>query len=239
MKGIALNSSPRMHEGNTARILDPFLRGMKEAGCEVEQFSVRKLTINPCLGCFNCWLRKPGECCQRDDMDMLYPKLREADILTLATPLYVDGMTGTLKNLLDRLVPGAEPFIELREDHCRHPKRAGTNIGKVVLVSNCGFWEMDNFGPLVAHVEAICRNMGAEFAGALLRPHGEAMRGMIAAGIPLNDVFDAARDAGRQLVREGRIMPETLRAVSRELLPREQYLEHANRSFREHLEKRA
>lgn len=43
---------------------------------------------------------------------------------------------------------------------------------KMVLVSNCGFWEMDNFDPLLVHLKALCRNAEAEFVGALLRLHG-------------------------------------------------------------------
>ncbi|WP_207637584.1 flavodoxin family protein [Desulfotruncus alcoholivorax] len=38
MKVIAINSSPNMGEGNTALILNPFLKGMREAGAEVELF---------------------------------------------------------------------------------------------------------------------------------------------------------------------------------------------------------
>ncbi len=231
MKAIAINASPRMNNGNTALILNPFIEGMREEGAEVELVYARTFTINPCLGCFYCWLKKPGECCQRDDMDTLNPKLRAANVAVLATPLYVDGMTGALKNLLDRTVTSAEPFFELRDGHCRHPSRGGGAIEKIVLVSNCGFWEMDNFDPLVEHVKALCRNMNAEFAGALLRPHGEALKPLMEHGRSPDDVFAAARDAGRQLVREGRIAPETLRAVGRELMPLESYVKRVNSRF--------
>jgi len=233
MKAIAINASPRMHEGNTALILEPFLAGIREAGAEVELLYMRRLTINPCFGCYYCWLKKPGECCQRDDMDTVGPKLTKADLMVLATPLYVDGMTGALKNLLDRTIPYAEPYFELRDGHCRHTGRVKGGGRKVALVSNCGFWEMDNFDALVAHVAAMCRNLGAEFAGALLRPHGEAMKPMRAAGVSLDDIFAAAREAGRQLVRDGTMKPETLRAVSRELVPLEKYMGMTNAHFRE------
>jgi multimeric flavodoxin WrbA len=236
MKAVALNASPRMQAGNTALILDPFLEGMRESGAEVELLYARKFKVNPCLGCFYCWLKHPGVCCQRDDMDVLSPKLHGADLLVLATPLYVDGMTGALKNILDRTVPFAEPFFDLRDGHCRHPVRNGVRTRSVALVSNCGFWEMDNFDPLVAHLQAVCRNLGVPFAGALLRPHGGAMRPMLGAGMVLDDVFDAAREAGRQFGREGVIAPETQRAVSRELLPRDRYIETVNAFFRERLE---
>jgi multimeric flavodoxin WrbA len=235
MKVLVINSSPKTDKGNTALILDPFLEGLKENGAEVELFFTKKLDIKPCQGEFNCWLKTPGECFQDDDMQMLRPKFAQADVWVLATPLYVDGMAGPLKNLIDRLIPLGDPFIELRDDHCRHALRSGVKPGKVVLVSNCGFWERDNFDPLVIHVQALCRNTSREFAGALLRPHGPAVRAMTEMGQPPEDVIEAARDAGRQLAKRGSIEPATLEAVARDLMPRDTYLDVVNRTFREAL----
>jgi len=78
--------------------------------------------------------------------------------------------------------------------------------------------------------------MGGEFAGALLRPHGPALRGMKEMGMPVDDIFEAAKDAGRQPVEDGRISPETLRVVSRELLPLEMYVQIINQEFQEALD---
>ena len=236
MKVLAFNCSPRMDNGNTALILNPFLEGMKEVGAEVELFYTRKLRINPCRGDFICWLKTPGECWQKDDMQMLYPKLREAEIYVFGTPVYVDGVSGPMKNLLDRMIPGAQPFFEPRDGHCRHLLREGHKYGKVVLVSNCGFWEMDNFDPLLVHTKAFCKNGAMEFAGALLRPHGEALRPMMEMGISLDDVFEAAREAGRQLVKDGRMSAETLNIVSRELVPLEMYIKAASEMFQQTLD---
>ncbi len=87
---LAINSSPKRAKSNTSLILNPFLDGIKEAGAEVELFYTRDLKIKPCTGEFNCWVKHPGECYQQDDMKQLYPKLKEADILVFATPVYVD-----------------------------------------------------------------------------------------------------------------------------------------------------
>jgi len=238
MKAVAINSSPGMDKGNTAVILSPFLQGMKEAGAEVEVFYTRKLDIKPCQGELNCWLKTPGECFQKDDMEWLRPRLAEADLWVLATPLYVDGMTGPMKNLLDRIIPLAQPFFELRDGHIRHPGRdqKRNTRGKIALVSNCGFWEMDNFDALVTHVRAICRNTDMDFAGALLRPHGPAMKPMLKIGGLVEDVVEAARDAGRQLVRDERMSAETLKTVGRDLMTREQYTERVNAGFRQTLD---
>lgn len=232
---LAINSSPKRGKSNTSLILNPFLDGIKEAGADVELFYTRDLEIKPCTGEFNCWMKHPGECYQQDDMKQLYPKLEEADILVFATPVYVDGITGSLKNLVDRMIPLIKPIIEIREGHCRHPPRKRVRKGQLVLVSNCGFWELDNFDPVVLHMKALCRNMSRIFAGALLRPHGSALKTMMKMGQPVDDVFKAAKEAGHQLIDDGKMSPETLITISRELLPLEMYLQGVNREFRQAL----
>ena len=47
---------------------------------------------------------------------------------------------------------------------------------------------------------------------------------MIAGGADLNDIFEAAKEAGKQLINEGKMNPETLKIVSRELVPLESYI---------------
>ena len=238
MKVLAINSSPNKDKGNTALILGPFLDGMKEAGAEVELYYTRNLKINPCYGDFSCWTREGGKCSQDDDMAMLDPKIRGADILVLATPVYCDGVTGPMKNLLDRTVPQVQPFFEVRDNHIRHPLQGNVKESKIVLVSNCGFWEADNFDPMIAHIKAYCKNAKAEFSGALIRPHGPALKEMLEMGMPVKDVIDACKDAGRQLVKNGKISSDTLNTISRVLLPRDVYLDNVNRYFQECTQKK-
>ncbi len=230
-KVVAINSSPMMEKGNTALILTPFLAGMEKARAEVQLFYTSKLEIRPCQGEFHCWTRHPGECFQDDDVADVLRELRKADIWVFASPVFVDGITGPMKTLLDRMIPLIQPYVEMRDGHCRHPRREDTKGGQVVLVANCGFWEMDNFDPLLVHMQAVCRNTDRGFAGALLRPHGPALRVMRDQGEPVGDVFEAAERAGRELVEQGVMGADALKAVSRELLPRDMYTEHLNRNF--------
>jgi len=226
MKVLALNSGQRTEKSNTALILNPFLEGMREAGAEVESFYTKKLNINPCQGCFVCHSKTPGTCWQKDDMQMLHPRLREADIWVLAAPVYFGGLPGPMKNLIDRTMPLFLPLIELLDGHCSGLPREGTKYSKVVLVATCGYWEMDNFDLLLAHVQVL-----GEFAGALLRPQADVLRPMLDRGEPLDDIFTAAKEAGRQLVRDGKMATETLDIVSRELMPLETYIQVYNRLF--------
>jgi multimeric flavodoxin WrbA len=236
MKVLAINGSPRMDQGNTAMVLGPFLEGIGEAGAEVELFYTKRLNINPCQGELNCFFKTPGNCFQTDDMEMLRPRLRDADMWVLATPVYLDGVTGPMKNLMDRTLPLMQPFLEMRDGHSRHPLWEGVKRGKLVLVSCCGLCETDNFDPMLTHMKAFCKNLDREFAGAVLRPNGGFLKEMVEMGMPLDDVFGAAREAGRQLIRDGRMSAETLGAVGRELMTPEAFMEVANPTIQQMLD---
>jgi multimeric flavodoxin WrbA len=228
MKVLAINGSPHGGKGNTALILDPFLEGLRDGGAGVELFYTRDLHINPCLGCFGCWIKTPGKCVQEDDMAGLLPRLRQSDVWVLASPLYFGGLSGPLKNLMGRLTAFLRLAAEVRDGRSRHLVEEQVQGGKVVLVSNCGLWEMSNFDPLIAQVQAFCELVQREFAGALLRPHGQTLRDFSKQGKPIDDVLEAAREAGRQLATEGWMSGDTLRAVGRPLLPLEEYVERVN-----------
>jgi hypothetical protein len=76
--------------------------------------------------------------------------------------------------------------------------------------------------------EELAENAGAEYAGAVLRPHASLLRqgGDLAAAAAA--VLEAARKAGYDLIREGAMAGETLAAISRPLVPQEAYRRHLN-----------
>jgi multimeric flavodoxin WrbA len=219
MKVLAINGSPHMDEGNTAMILSPFLKGMKEAGAIVELFYTRKLKIGPCNGDMSCWFKNPGKCGQDDDMQMLLPKFKEADVIVWASPVYYAGITGPLKNLMDRQLP-----LIMQGD-------TGSKRQKIVLVSTCGAWELSMFDPLLAQMNALYSvpEANSEFIGALLRPMAEGMKEMIKAGETgsVDEIIQAAKEAGSQLVKEGRISGDIQKKVSKALMPRDAYYKAA------------
>lgn len=225
MRVIAINGSPNHKNGNTEMILSPFLDGMRENGADIEVFYTRKLNIGPCLADFHCWTPETwGKCSQKDDMRLLFPKLEKADVIVFATPVYFDGMTGPLKNLIDRMLLIGKPFLTIFNDHSRHDLVNEAQKGKIVLISTCGFWEMDNFDPLLAHVKAISLNVKRPLVGSLLRPHGPSMKILMEQGQSMDKVTESAKEAGRQLAKHGSIPDDVLLGVQQELMPREAYI---------------
>ena len=222
MKVLVINGSPRKDRGATGGILSHFVEGMKEAGADVEIIYSIALDIADCRGCFNCWVSTPGKCIQDDDMTDVLAKIADADLLVLATPVYVDGMTGSLKTLLDRTIPLLHGRFELKDDHCRHPLRAHVKEGKLALVSVSGFTEMDNFDPLIVHVKALSKNMNRDFVGSLLRPCAWIIDPAKKQGAKVGDIIEAVKQAGHQLISEGKMREETLATAARDIIPRDE-----------------
>ncbi len=231
MKVLAINGSPHMDQGNTAMVLEPFLHGLRDAGAVVETVYTRKMDIHPCTGEVSCWFRTPGECYIQDDMQALYPRIRETDLWVFAIPLYWWGMPGPMKNLVDRMMPLGGAKWEHHEGRYVSIGEKPAVPGKVVLVSSAGMWHMGVFDALLAHMREISAGVSREFAGALLRPQATVLKPMEEAGAPLDDIWDAAREAGRQLASEGKMSTETLETVSREVMPEAAYVEAVNEAF--------
>ena len=89
--------------GNTETLLDWCLDAARAEGAEVIKFRLVELDLHPCRGCGAC--SKTGACIVDDDMSLLYPHLRTADSLVLASPVYAMGMPSLPKMVVDRCQP--------------------------------------------------------------------------------------------------------------------------------------
>jgi len=222
-KSVAINGSPRMDKGNTAMVLTPFIQGMMDAGSDVELFYASRLKVKPCTcGEFYCWNEMPGECCIKDNMQLLYPKLREADILILATPVYIP-LPGEMQNILNRVVALIDPVLEFREERTRARFRKDVGIRKIVLVSTGGWWEKANFGTVLRIIEEIAEDASVEFAGAVLRPHANLMKENKELTRDGETILSAVRRAGYELIKEGVMNKETLDLISRPLISQDKF----------------
>jgi multimeric flavodoxin WrbA len=99
MKITAVYGSPRAG-GNTDLLLAEFVRGARDADGTVEEIVLRNYRFDPCIECGAC--NETGACVLRDDMDLIYTRLRETDILCLAAPVFFYGPNAQTKALIDR-----------------------------------------------------------------------------------------------------------------------------------------
>lgn len=232
MKIIAFNSSPRAERGNTSIIVEAFLEGCRGAGAETEHVYLAKKKIAPCMGCFSCWTKTPGVCVIKDDMKDLLKKSLEADVVAYATPLYVDNVSGIMKNFMDRGIPTALPQFEKdAEGRMRHPERAA-KVARSVVISNSGFPQRDQFDVLRLLFRRLAGLGHSELIGEIYRDEGELLRNASGALRPIVDKYkELVKKAGREVVEKGRLSEATMKELEKPLIPYEDYIKNANESW--------
>jgi len=99
LKVLGIFGSPRKG-GNTDILLEETLRGSEREGAQVERLHLTDFTITPCKECHGC--DRTGECVILDDMQRIYPKLLDADVIILASPIFFYGVSAWAKAFVDR-----------------------------------------------------------------------------------------------------------------------------------------
>ena len=102
MSRVVILTGSMRKGGNTDLLAHAFAEG---AGTHhtVEIVSVADYSIQPCIGCNSCFTREGHQCFRKDDMPVIYEKLKQADIVAIASPVYFYGLSAQLKAMIDRL----------------------------------------------------------------------------------------------------------------------------------------
>ena len=219
-KAVVINGSPRLAKGNTALILTAFVQGLEDAGAEVELFYASRLNVKPCdCGQMLCWYKTPGECYHKGPMQQLYPALRQAEHLILATPVYIP-LPGAMQNIINRLCPLLLPKLDYRDGRTRAQFRDEVNIKQIALVSAGGWWELGNLDTVVRIAEELAATASVNYGGSLLRPHANLMRDQGVVTDKGKTVLAAVETAGYELISDGFMHKETLETISQSLVSR-------------------
>ena len=98
---LIIAASPRKN-GNSTILASKAAEGVKASGGEADLVPIGNLKIAPCNGCDACITNPEAGCVVRDDMQPLYQKIRDAQGVIFATPIYWFTMSAQLKAFLDR-----------------------------------------------------------------------------------------------------------------------------------------
>lgn len=82
-----------------------------------------KLNIHHCIGCFGCWIKKPGQCIIKDDITFLGSKFAQADELIFITKCTYGGYSPFIKNVLERSISYLLPYFTIRQSEIHHKIR--------------------------------------------------------------------------------------------------------------------
>ena len=90
---------------------------------EVEIVNTAEMKIMHCMGCNMCWLKTPGVCAIKDDYEIILKKLVATDNLWVVADTKFGFVDYRGKQVLDRLVPMLNMYIEIRDGWERHQLR--------------------------------------------------------------------------------------------------------------------
>lgn len=234
MKILAINGSPKGKRSNTWRLTSAFLEGItiqeENDGAqapEIETLNIGSLNIKPCLGCFSCWSKTPGECCIHDDMQGVIDKILWADVVVWSFPLYYFGLPGQLKTLIDRQLPMSLPFMCTETESGGHPSRYDMSGKRTVVISTCGFYTAQgNYDCVTSLYDRLCGKGGytAIFCG-----QGELFR-VKELSERTDEYLSWVKKAGQEFASDG-ITGETRGKLDQNLFPRDVFEAMADASW--------
>jgi multimeric flavodoxin WrbA len=102
MKVVAINGSPHK-EGNTYQALMGVGKSLQENHIDLEIIHVGNKVVRGCLACGGCTRNSDEKCTiTTDPLNEWIQKMKNADGIIIASPVYYAGIAGTMKSFLDR-----------------------------------------------------------------------------------------------------------------------------------------
>jgi multimeric flavodoxin WrbA len=112
-KNILVITSSLRKNSNSSLLASSLTKGAMNKGNNIEVLSLIGKKIGFCHGCLAC--QTSHQCVIKDDMTSINEKMKKADTLVFATPIYYYEMSGLLKTLLDRANPLYDTDYSFRE----------------------------------------------------------------------------------------------------------------------------
>jgi multimeric flavodoxin WrbA len=89
--------------------------------------------MNPCIGCFGCWIKTPGQCVIKDGYEKTGVLLTKCNRMTIISQCFYGGYSPPVKNILDRSIcPYLLPYFTIKNGEMHHSKR--NKIDFILLV---------------------------------------------------------------------------------------------------------
>ena len=168
MNIVVYNGSPHP-KGNTAALLNAFVKGAKEAGNRVDVVNLAHMRIDGCLGCDYCVRQgREGNCLKKDEMRDVYPLLEKADALVIATPIYYFTWTAQTHAALQRCYAFGKPPKLQKMALLLSSYSPDVYDGSIATYRDiCGYWEVEDMGIVTAYGEQNKSDAKVEEAYAL------------------------------------------------------------------------
>ena len=166
MKVLLLNGTNK-EDSEIDALYNSIMKELENKNWEIDSIILRDVTIAPCQGCFECWIKTPGECKIDDESREITKKMVNSDLIIHFTPITFGGYSYELKKAIDRFIPILLPFFTKRDGEVHHIHRYEKRASVMVI----GFLpQPDNEKETVFKtlVQRNSLNMGAPIHEALI-----------------------------------------------------------------------
>ncbi len=120
-------------------------------------------SIRPCVGCFGCWLKTPGECVINDGYNRMGELIHKADEVVVITRYTYGGFSSFVKNVFDRSISWVLPFFEIVDGEMHHKSRYPEKKKITFIFRSEGLTKEDK-ADAKRYLEAVCRNFHGEIS---------------------------------------------------------------------------
>ena len=122
MKVLAINGSARK-DGNTAILVNIIFEELNKEGIETEMIQLARQVIEPCKACWGC--DKKTNCVHKNDnFQEYFEKMKNADGIILASPVYSANISSNLQAFLER----ASVICDMHRDKNLFKYKAGASV---------------------------------------------------------------------------------------------------------------
>ncbi len=228
-KVLILSCSPRGKNGATHLMVERLAEGMKRAGADITTFIPAGMKINPCRGCFHCWMSETGTCIyhDNDDMGVILDNYYAADLIVWATPVYIYHATTVMKTVMDRLFVNADPHVVKEGSLLRHPRKRHIHHS-IVLLAVGGFSDRDIFKPLHSTFETFSRHTGIKIISELFRHSSMAFLLNKPKLRKKDEALNALEQAGMELIGRGKVSRATKKTFEQDIVKTPLFVSSAN-----------
>lgn len=123
MKIQITNGNPDPNNRAFEQYLDQLQKALVSQGHSVTRTDLREMDLRGCNGCFNCWVKTPGECVLPDDGPQLRQAIIQSDFHLLASPLRMGFPSALLKTAQDKSLPLIHPYFAVVRGEAHHRAR--------------------------------------------------------------------------------------------------------------------
>jgi multimeric flavodoxin WrbA len=166
MKALVLDGS-LTKDSDIDIIYSSIIKELESKGFDIETILLQNTKVAPCQGCFDCWVKTPGECRTDDDGREIAKKMVQSQLIIHFTPITFGGYSSELKKVIDRFIPTILPFFAKREGETHHKYRY-KNRASIIAI---GFLNKSNREQESTFKELVYRNslnMGAPIHEAII-----------------------------------------------------------------------